>query len=344
VERYLDFRSDTVTRPTKEMLTAMSNAKVGDDVLGDDPTVLSLEELSKEVTGKPAALFVCSGTMANQIAIRVQTKPGDEIILESDSHIFRYEVGGASWNSSVQTMLIAGDYGCMPIDSIEASIRADDIHDPLTSLICLENTHNNSGGVVIPLDYIKRVRSLAAKRQIKLHLDGARIFNATVASGVPVKEYAKYFDSLMFCLSKGLCSPIGSVLAGSSEFISKARRVRKVMGGGWRQAGYLAACGIISIQKMSKRLGEDHEKASFFAEAVSNLEEYEIDLKTVQTNMVYLRLRKGSPFRFLKRMKENGVLALSHADKVRFVFHNDVSMSDVRKAIKIIKNTTVKGR
>ncbi|MDD3626505.1 MAG: GntG family PLP-dependent aldolase [bacterium] len=326
------------------MIEAMSKAKVGDDVLGDDPTVIELEELAKKVTGKQGVLFICSGTMGNQISIRVHTNPGEEIIIEEDSHIFKYEVGGAAWNSLVQTRTIEGSYGCMSLEKISDSIRHDDIHDPRTGLICLENTHNNSGGVILPLEYIQEVRKLSQKRNIKMHLDGARIFNASAATGIPVKEYAKYFDSMMFCLSKGLCSPLGSILVGDIDFIDHARRVRKVLGGGWRQAGYLAACGIISIKKMSKRLGDDHAKARVFSKALGEMGEFSIDMKSVQTNMVYFKPLKEPAESFILRMKKKGVLALSHDDKVRFVFHNDVSLSDVKRALGIIKNDSMKRR
>ncbi len=333
----IDFRSDTVTRPTKEMLEAMSNAQVGDDVLGDDPTVIELEELASRITGHPSALFVCSGTMGNQIAIRVHTSPGDEIIVEEDSHIFQYEAGGAAWNSSVQLKIIPGRFGVINLDQIRKSIREDDVHLPRTSLICLENTHNNSGGVIIPIDYIKSVSELAKPKKIKTHLDGARIFNASIASGISVSDYAKNFDSMMFCLSKGLASPIGSILVGSEEFIKKARRVRKVFGGGWRQAGYLASCGIISLTKMVDRLKEDHEKAKLFADGVSELEEISFSMESVQTNMIYFKINSISTDEFFKRITKRKLLALGHDDKIRFVFHKDVSFEDVEKAIEIIK-------
>ncbi|MCK4666644.1 low-specificity L-threonine aldolase [Candidatus Dependentiae bacterium] len=334
----IDFRSDTVTRPTKEMLEAMLNASVGDDVLGDDPTVNELELLASRITGHPSALFLCSGTMGNQIAIRVHTSPGDEIIVEDDSHIFQYEAGGAAWNSSVQLKTIEGNFGIINIDEISNSIREDDIHLPRTSLICLENTHNNSGGVIIPIDYIKSVSELAKSKKIKTHLDGARIFNASIASGISVSDYAENFDSMMFCLSKGLASPIGSILVGDEEFIKKARRVRKVFGGGWRQAGYLAACGIISLTKMVDRLKEDHEKARLFADQLSELEEISFSIETVQTNMIYFKINSISIVDFFKRITERNLLALGHGDKIRFVFHKDVSFEDVEKAIEIIKD------
>ncbi len=337
-EGIIDFRSDTVTRPTEDMLEAMRSTRVGDDVLGDDPTVKELELLSSRITGHPSALFVCSGTMGNQIAIRVHTSPGDEIIVEEDSHIFQYEAGGAAWNSSVQLNTLKGDCGILNINEIRKSIRGDDIHLPKTSLICLENTHNNSGGVIIPIDYIRSVSELAKEKKIKTHLDGARIFNASIASGISVSDYAKNFDSMMFCLSKGLSSPIGSILVGDEEFIKKARRVRKVFGGGWRQAGYLAACGIISLTKMVDRLKEDHEKAKLFAEQLSEIEEISFSMETVQTNMIYFKINSISTDEFFKRISARNLLALGHDDKIRFVFHKDVSFEDVEKAIEIIKD------
>ncbi|HTY07611.1 MAG TPA: threonine aldolase family protein, partial [Candidatus Edwardsbacteria bacterium] len=256
--KILDFRSDTVTRPSRGMLDAMLSAKLGDDVFGDDPTVNALQDAAARLLGKQAGLFCPSGTMANQVAIKTLTQAGDEVILDYESHIFRYEVGAAAVVSGLQFNAITGPGGILNAAQIEKAIRPVDIHQPATKLLCLENTHNRAGGVIFPLDGIKRIAALCKKKKIKLHLDGARLWNASVATGIGLKEYAKHFDSVMLCFSKGLGCPVGSVLVGSHDFIERARRNRKMFGGGMRQAGILAAAGLYALQYNIKRLAEDH--------------------------------------------------------------------------------------
>ncbi|MBE2226655.1 MAG: threonine aldolase family protein, partial [Ignavibacteria bacterium] len=244
----IDLRSDTVTKPSPEMREAMANAEVGDDVWGDDPTVNLLQDKCKELTGKPAALFVTSGCMGNQLAIKSHTNPAEEIIAEWDSHIVKYEIAGPSFISGVQVMPLKGTHGVMDAGEIEAHIRPDWYHYPKTSLVCIENTHNRAGGTVYPLNEIKSVSKVCRNNNLKLHLDGARIFNASVESGVSVKEYASQVDSITFCFSKGLGAPIGSILCGDEEFITRAHKYRKILGGGMRQAGIIAAGALYAIE------------------------------------------------------------------------------------------------
>nr|HDM58891.1 aminotransferase class I/II-fold pyridoxal phosphate-dependent enzyme [Bacillota bacterium] len=282
-----DFRSDTVTKPTPKMRQAMASAVVGDDVLGDDPTVQALEAKAAEMLGLEAALFVPSGTMGNEIAVNVWTNPGDEIILESRSHIYLYEAGGPARISGVQVCPIETTDGAMPIEAVRASIRdSSDPHCPTTSLICVENTHNMHGGRVLPIDYLRSLRELSLKQQIPIHLDGARLFNAVHASGISAREYAALADSVMFCLSKGLGAPIGSMLVGSAEFIERARRVRKVLGGGMRQVGVIAAPGIIALEEMVDRLHIDNENAKRLAQGIAGLPGVVLNPNTVDTNIV----------------------------------------------------------
>jgi len=331
----LDLRSDTVTRPTPEMRKAMAEAEVGDDVYGEDPTVNKLEQLAAEMFGKEAALFVASGTMGNQVSIMAHTQRGDEVILEADSHIFWYEAGAMSVLSGVMPHPIKGKNGAMDPDDVRKAIRSKDIHFPRTSLITIENTHNRSGGRVVPLENFKAIYEIAKEHGINVHVDGARIFNASIASNVPVKEYAKYADSLMFCLSKGLCAPVGSIVVGSRQFIEKARKARKILGGGMRQAGVLAAAGIIALTRMVDRLKEDHENAKFLAMKLREIG-YSVNVEDVETNMVILKTDnlKVNAHQFLSAMREKGVLAVAFSDtSIRLVTHNDVSREDIEEAL-----------
>ena len=261
---FIDLRSDTVTLPTEEMLDAMRYAKAGDDVYEDDPATKKLEEIAANITGKEASLFVPSGTFANQLAILTHTKRGDEVIIPKNNHIVIHEVGASAVISAVQLRTIGSRFGQIDTDELEGTIRRPNIHYPDTGLICTENAH--SEGKVVPLENLLKVKQIAAKKGIPVHLDGARIFNAAIASKTAAKDIALTADSLMFCLSKGLCSPVGSILAGNKNFIKRARKNRKLMGGGLRQTGYLAACGIISIEKMIDRLQEDHNNAKYLAD------------------------------------------------------------------------------
>ncbi|HEY3423645.1 MAG TPA: GntG family PLP-dependent aldolase, partial [Negativicutes bacterium] len=281
----VDLRSDTVTLPTSEMRRAMYEAEVGDDVYGEDPTVRQLEQLGAQITGKEAALFVTSGTMGNQIAAMVHAQRGDEIICESESHIYYYEVGGLAYLAGVQARPLTGIKGILAPESIRQAIRGIDIHQPKTALICLENTHNRAGGVCYSSQDLAAIKELADCYNIPVHIDGARIFNAAVAQNVTVGELTQYAHSVTFCLSKGLCAPVGSLLTGSQEFIEQARRYRKMLGGGMRQVGILAAAGIVALKTMVDRLAEDHLHARILGAAIANLGLI-IDLTTIQTNIV----------------------------------------------------------
>ncbi len=334
-----DFRSDTVTRPTEEMRKAMYKAEVGDDVLGDDPTVQKLEELAAETVGKEAALFVPSGTMGNTIAIKLGSKEGTEVILEEKCHIYNFEAANMARYAGVMPRPIRSENGQMPLEEINKDIKIVlREHIPGTSMICLENTHNYWGGAVLPVEYIMQVKAIAMEHNLHFHLDGARVFNASTALNIDVKEITKHFDTIMFCLSKGLCAPVGSILAGSKEFIKQARFLRKSLGGGMRQAGILAAAGIIAIEKMSKRLEEDHIRAKKLAEGIADLKKLQVDLNSVQTNFVMVELEEMPSFEFLEELKKEGVLALPFSEtRVRFVTHNDIDDRDVEKAIKAIR-------
>jgi threonine aldolase len=323
----IDFRSDTVTKPTKEMREAMFQAVVGDDVYEDDPTIQKLENLAKDLLGKEQALFVPSGTMGNQIAIMTHTKRGDEIILGSNCHIKNYEVGAAAVLSGVSFHLISETRGMMDIDQIKKGIRGNDIHYPKTSLICLENAHGT--GVILPLHYMKEVYKIAKSNDIKVHLDGARIFNAATALGVDVKEIASHADSIMFCLSKGLASPIGSLLVGDQAFITQARKYRKMLGGGMRQAGVLAAPGIISLNDMTKRLNVDHEHAKYLANQLSQFSQFEVDFSRLDINMVFVKINLNQKD-YAQYMKDNSILVGGYKDEyMRLVCHNDIRQEDI---------------
>ncbi|MDD8020409.1 MAG: GntG family PLP-dependent aldolase [Acidobacteriota bacterium] len=334
-----DFRSDTVTRPTEEMRRAMAEAEVGDDVLGDDPTVQKLEALAASIMGKEAGLFVPSGTMGNSIGVKMWTKDLQEVIVEEKCHIYNMESTHMTYISRVTPRPLTSKRGALDPEMVRSNIRLASVQTPETSLICLENTHNNWGGAVIPLETFKEMRKIADEYGLKVHLDGARIFNASLASGVPVKEYAKYCDSVMFCLSKGLSSPVGSMLVSDRSKIDYARRLRKVLGGGMRQAGVLAACGLISLTKMVERLKEDHQRARKLAEAIHDLPGITLNPAEVETNIIILYFnhpRLTIPG-LLAKLKEKGILALGVFGGVRLVTHKDVGDEDVERAIKAFK-------
>ncbi|WP_163970478.1 low-specificity L-threonine aldolase [Oceanobacillus halotolerans] len=339
----IDLRSDTVTKPTREMRQAAFDAPVGDDVYNEDPTLIELEETAAQMLGKEAAMFVPSGTQGNQIAVLTHCQPGEEIILEADSHIFFYEGASISAFAGVQPRTINGENGTMDPKAIEAALRVDDIHQPETSLICLENTHNRAGGAIVPLENMKEIYQLASSQHIPVHLDGARIFNASVATGISVKEYATYTDSVQFCLSKGLGAPVGSIIAGTKEFIKKARKWRKRLGGGLRQAGIIAAPGLVALQTMVDRLEEDHTNASLLATGLGEIEGLTVE-NSVDTNIVLINTEKAglSANAFLDRLKEQGVLAVPFGpNTVRFTTHFDVSTDEVKTAIERAKNCLV---
>jgi threonine aldolase len=330
-----DFRSDTVTRPTPSMRRAMAEAVVGDDVLGDDPTVQELEVLAAGIMGKEAALFVPSGTMGNSVAVKAWTRELEEVIVEARSHIFNMESTHLTFISRVTPRPLGSRRGAMNPDEVEVNIRKPSVHIPQTSLVCVENTHNSWSGAVLPLANLKAVRAVADKHGIRVHLDGARIFNASTASGIPVKDYAAQADSVMFCLSKGLSAPVGSMLAGPRGFIDYARRIRKALGGGMRQSGVLAAPGIIALTEMVGRLGEDHARANKLASAIAGLPGVKLDPGDVETNIVIFGLShpRVSIAEFIAELRKRRVLALATGGGVRFVTHKDIDDEDVERAI-----------
>lgn len=289
--RYIDLRSDTVTQPTPEMREAMAEAEVGDDVYRDDPTVIRLEELAAEMLGKEAAMFVPSGTMGNLLALLVHCQRGDEVIVGNQSHIYLNEAGGMAALGGIQACPLPNQKdGTLLLDDIRASIRSEDVHHPITRLICLENTQNICGGVPLTPEYTRQVAEIARQNGLSLHVDGARIFNSAVAQNVSVKELVEPADSVMFCLSKGLASPIGSMLVGSQKFVTRARHIRKMLGGGMRQVGVIAAAGIISLEKMVNRLHEDHLRARKLADGLRQINGVVVDEGSPYSNMVYLNL------------------------------------------------------
>ena len=340
MNRISDFRSDTVTRPTEKMRKAMAEAVVGDDVLGDDPTVQELERLAAETMGKEAALFCPSGTMANAIAVKMWTGPLEEVIVEERSHIFNMESTHMTFISGVTPRPLRSVRGAMDPRDVAAAVRKPNVHTPRTSLICLENTHNNLGGAVIPLDNFKAIRAIADEHRLKVHLDGARIFNASVASGVPVKAYAGQVDSVQFCLSKGLSAPVGSMLAAERERIEFGRRLRKVLGGGMRQVGVLAAPGIIALTEMVDRLKDDHARAKALARGIAGLPGIHIDPSTVETDIVIFGFDHPtiSVSALIEKMRERGVLALAIFGGIRMVTHKDVGDEDVDRAIQAFRD------
>jgi len=344
---FIDLRSDTVTLPTEEMLEAIKNAELGDDVFGEDPTVNRLEEMAAKKMDKEAALLVPSGTMANLISVTSNTKPGDSAILEADSHIHWYEVGGISAIAGVLPLPVKGKMGVMDPKDIEAAIRRNDIHFAETTLVCIENTHNRAGGTVVTPAQIQAISRVAKEYGLRLYMDGARIFNASVALKVDVKEFTRHVDNLMFCLSKGLSCPIGSIVVGNREFIERARKVRKTLGGGMRQAGIIAAPGIIALEKMIDRLEDDHRNARFLAERLAEIEGIDVDLRTVQTNMIIFEISRLSitAEAFVKELREQGVLALDLGKtRVRMVTHRGIEREDVEKAADRVEDVTRKMR
>jgi len=338
---FIDLRSDTVTKPSPEMRKAMEAAEVGDDVFGEDPTVNRLQERVAEMLGKEAALFVPSGVMANQLAIKSQTLPGDEIIVEEGSHIFNYETAAPAMISHVQIHTLQGTRGMLSVDQIRSAVRSKDYHQPRTSLICLENTHNRAGGTILSLDGIERICSFAREQGILMHLDGARIWNAWMATGIHPREYAKNFDTVSVCFSKGLGAPVGSAIAGSTATLERARRFRKVLGGGMRQAGIIAAGAMYALEHNIERLQEDHEKAKVFAKEISSIKGFEVDVLSVQTNIVIVDISKTgrTASDVLSALKSRKIL-LTHMGNtiIRAVMHMDVPMEAVRSAAREIKS------
>ena len=327
----IDLRSDTVTRPTVAMRAAMAAAEVGDDVYGDDPPVNRLEARAAELFGREAALFVPTGSMGNQIAIRLHTHPGQEVVCEARAHVLDWEMGMAAMFSNCTLRPVAAEHGTLSWEQVRGAIYREVKFHASTGLICIENTHMSSGGTVMPVATVREIRDGAHGMGLPVHMDGARVFNAAAALGVSVAELTSGVDTVMFCLSKGLGAPVGSMLVGSAEAMVKSRLYRKAMGGGMRQAGVLAAAGLISLEEMPARLGEDHANARLLAEAVVECEEAaEIDRASVQTNMVVFTLRRGGDAAaFCAALKDRGVLAGGLGQRVvRFVTHMDVSRED----------------
>jgi threonine aldolase len=331
--RYIDLRSDTVTKPSQAMREAMAGAEVGDDVWGDDPTVNKLQDMCKELTGKPAALFVTSGCMGNQLAIKSHTNPSEEIIAEWDSHIVKYEIAGPSFISGVQVMPLKGIAGVLNTDEVKSHIRPDWYHYPKTSLVCIENTHNRAGGTIYPIDEIKKLRKLTIENDLKLHLDGARLFNASVESGTSIEEYSSQADSVTFCFSKGLGAPVGSILCGEADFIRRAHKFRKILGGGMRQAGIIAAGAVYALENNVERLKEDHIRAKQFAGEISKSGFVDIDMNSVQTNIVVFSTRKNADD-IRAEMERKGILLTNEGtQRMRAVFHLDVNDEGLSKAV-----------
>ncbi len=334
----IDLRSDTVTKPSKAMREAIFNAEVGDDVFGEDPTVIKLQQKCAELSGKQASLFVTTGCLGNQLAIKGHTVQGDEVICESEAHIFHYETSAPSIISNVQLHTIPGTNGVMNPDDIKSAIRSNEYYFPKTKLICFENTHNRAGGTIQPIENIKEIYAFAKENNIKVHIDGARIFNASVETGISLKEYAKHCDSISFCFSKGLGAPVGSILCGNHEFISIAHKWRKILGGGMRQSGILAAAAIYALDNNIDRLKDDNDKANYFAKEISKLDGFGINPDNVQTNIVVFSYNKKSKNDFIQILEKKGVRISSGSyDNLRAVFHMDVTMEEVRKAIEIIQ-------
>ncbi|MBV8630965.1 MAG: aminotransferase class I/II-fold pyridoxal phosphate-dependent enzyme [Silvibacterium sp.] len=333
----IELRSDTFTKPTAAMRAAMAAAEVGDDVYGEDPTVNLLESRASQIFGREAALFVPTGTMGNQIAIHLHTHHGQEVVTESRAHVVDWEMAMAAAFSGVQLRPVFADRGIVTWSHIEQALKKADFHRAGTGLITLENSHNMAGGTVTPRHVYEEIWSRTAELGLPVHLDGARIFNAATALNTSVAELTSGFSSVMFCLSKGLCAPVGSMLVGSRDLIARARTVRKMLGGGMRQAGILAAAGLIALEQMPKRLAEDHANARLLAETLAELPQVEIDLSTVQTNIVIFTVRGyPDPTPILDRLKQRGVLAGTAADhQIRFVTHKDVDRAACEEAAKI---------
>jgi threonine aldolase len=336
-QRVIDLRSDTVTRPTPAMREAMAQAEVGDDVFGDDPTVKELEAETAVLLGKAAALYTPSGTMANQLAIRGHTEPGDEILVEANAHLYYYESGAPAALSGVMCRCLNGQRGIFTGADIEAALRPADQHFPRTRLVCLENTHNRGGGKIWPIREVQEVAASAKRHGLFLHLDGARLWNASVATGIPEREYAAHFDTVSVCFSKGLGAPVGSALAGPRDLMERLRRFRKMFGGGMRQAGIIAAGALFALRHHRARLAEDHGNARILATGLASIPGLELDPAETETNMVRFRVRSLSAQQLVERLRAQGVLVLAVGpDTIRAVTNLMVSAEDIRTAVATI--------
>jgi threonine aldolase len=335
----IDFRSDTITKPTPGMLHAMMNAPVGDDVFGEDSTINELESKVANLFGMEAAIFCPSGTMTNQIGIKCHTQPGDEVICDKLSHVYQYEGGGIAFNSGCSVKLLNGNYGKITAQMVEQSVNnRNDVHKACSSLVSLENTANRGGGSCYDFEEFDRIKRVCVENNLKLHLDGARLFNAIVAKNENPKDYGKIFDSISICLSKGLGAPVGSVLIGTKDFIAKARRIRKVFGGGMRQAGYLAAAGIYALDNHVERLKEDQDHATLLANALL-AKDFVREIFPVETNIVIFEVEgRFNAQQFAAKMKENNILMIAiSSTQVRIVTHLDISSEMVERTVEVIK-------
>jgi threonine aldolase len=342
LNRMIDLRSDTITRPTPAMRKAMAEAEVGDDVFGEDPTVALLERETAQLLGKEAALFVPSGTMGNELAVRLHTTSGDEILVEAGSHIFNSEAGGAAVLSGVTCRLIHGQRGIFTAADMLAQLRRVDVHNPPTTLVCIENTNNAGGGAVWPLATLTELAAATHERGLAFHMDGARLWNAAIASGIPEREFARPCDSISVCYSKGLGAPVGSALVGSHALIARARRFRKMWGGGMRQAGILAAGALYALRHHRQRMADDHANARKLAEGLSVIRGLELICTPIQTNIVRFRVPGKSSAEAIARMKEQGVLLLATGpDTIRAVTHLQVSPADIDGALAVFRKALV---
>ena len=332
----IDFRSDTVTRPTQAMRDAMANALVGDDVYGDDPTVNELEQWTAERHGFEAALFTSSGTQANLLGLMAHCERGDEYLCGQQAHNYKYEAGGAAVLGSIQPQPVENNPdGTLCFEKLAAAIKPDDFHFARTKLLSLENTIN---GKVLPLSYLAKARKFANKHNLQLHLDGARVYNAAVALDVDIKEIAQHFDSMTICLSKGLSAPIGSLLLGPKEYIQKARRIRKMLGGGMRQAGILAAAGKLALTEQVPQLAVDHSNAKYLAEQLNTVEGFSVNVEHIQTNIVFARLEHYVDIHSIEQKAKQQDILISAANPIRFVTHKDISKQDIDSFIQFLQN------
>jgi threonine aldolase len=338
----IDLRSDTVTRPTAAMRAAMMSAELGDDVFGEDPTVNRLEEKVAQVLGKEAALFVPSGTMSNQICVKAHTQPGDELLCESSCHIYQFEVGGPAVLAGVTCRTIDGEYGVIDVSQLEGKVRPVNDHLVNTRLVCLENTHNRGGGRIYPIDKIAAISAWARKNNLIMHLDGARLWNAIVATGIKAGTWAQHFDTVSVCFSKGLGAPVGSALAGPKAFVTKGRKIRKLFGGGMRQAGVLAAAALYALENHVERLAEDHRHARVIAQAIADTPGLKLDPPDVETNILYFHIDPdlGTAKEIAAALKERGVrVHPTGPHSIRICTHLDVSGAQAERAAETIRQS-----
>lgn len=333
---YIDFRSDTVTRPSPAMLDTMMQARVGDDVFGEDPSVNELESLAASIFGMEAALFCPSGTMTNQIAIKCHTQPGDEVICDADAHIYQYEGGGIAFNSGCSVKLLSGDRGRINAEQVRQAIQPDDVHRARTSLVCVENTSNRGGGSCYEWEALEKIKQVCAEHHLAFHIDGARLFNAMVAKGQSPQQYGALFDSISICLSKSLGCPVGSILLGSKSFIKQARRIRKVLGGGMRQAGFLAAAGIYALTNNIDRLQKDHEHARLIEAALEN-KPFVASILPIETNIIIFETKGITAKELVEKLKQHQILGYAIAPyRVRLVLHLDITEAMVARTIEVL--------